>query len=47
MLKKIKNQAKVEIEEMLQSKVNLTLWVKVRKDWQENENYLKDIKSKY
>ena len=27
-------------------KVNLKLWVKVRKNWQQNENYLKDIKNK-
>ena len=35
-----------ELEEMLEDKVNLKLWVKVRQDWQDNENYLGNIKSK-
>lgn len=47
MLKKIGTLARKEIENMLEDKVNLKLWVKVRKNWQENENYLKDIKNKY
>lgn len=46
MLKKIGSQARVDIEDMLEDKVNLKLWVKVRQDWQDNENYLKNIKSK-
>lgn len=47
MLKKIGTLARKEIENMLEDKVNLKLWVKVRKDWQENEMYLKNIKNKY
>lgn len=47
MLKKIGTLARKEIENMLEDKVNLKLWVKVRKNWQENEMYLKDIKNKY
>lgn len=47
MLKKIGTLARKEIENMLEDKVNLKLWVKVKKNWQENENYLKDIKNKY
>lgn len=46
MLKKIGSQARVDIEEMLDDKVNLQIWVKVRPDWQDNETYLQNIKSK-
>lgn len=46
MLKKIGTQARLDIENMLEDKVNLKLWVKVRPDWQDNENYLGNIKSK-
>lgn len=46
MLKKIGSQARIDIENMLDDKVNLKLWVKVRPDWQDNENYLGNIKSK-
>ena len=47
MLKKIGSQARIEIENMLEDKVNLKLWVKVRPNWQENDLYLKNIKSKF
>lgn len=46
MLKKIGSQSRIEIEKMLETKVNLKLWVKVREDWQENDNFLKNIKGK-
>ena len=46
MLKKIGTQARIDIENMLEDKVNLKLWVKVRPDWQDNESYLTNIKSK-
>ena len=46
MLKKIGTQARLDIENMLEDKVNLKLWVKVRPDWQDNESYLTNIKSK-
>lgn len=46
MLKKIGSAARIDIEDMLQDKVNLKLWVKVRPDWQDNENYLGNIKSR-
>lgn len=46
MLKKIGSQARLEIENMLEDKVNLQLWVKVRENWQDNEAYLGNIKSK-
>ena len=35
-----------ELEEMLDDKVNLQIWVKVRPDWQDNDTYLQNIKSK-
>jgi len=47
MLKKIGTQARIEIENMLEDKVNLKLWVKVRPNWQENDLYLKNIKNKF
>jgi len=46
MLKKIGSQARIDIEEMLGDKVNLKIWVKVRPNWQDNDNYLQNIKSK-
>ena len=46
MLKKIGSEARKDIENMLDDKVNLKLWVKVRKDWQDNDNYLGNIKNK-
>ena len=35
-LKKIGSAARKEIEEMLGSRVNLKIWVKVRRDWKNN-----------
>ena len=37
MLKKIGTNARYEIEKMLDSKVNLKLWVKVKKDWRDSD----------
>ncbi len=42
MIKEIGTQARVEIENLLDTKVNLKLWVKVRKDWRDSELYLKN-----
>ena len=47
MLKRIGSQARVDIEKMLEDKVNLKIWVKVRENWQEDEMYVKNIKSKF
>ena len=47
MLMKIGTQSRYDIENMLEDKVNLQLWVKVRPDWQENDLYLKNIKEKF
>ncbi len=43
MLKKIGSQARVEIEDFLQKKVNLKLWVKVKKDWRDSDFLLKNF----
>jgi len=43
MLKKIGSQARPEIEEMLEAKINLQLWVKVKKDWRDSDFLLKNF----
>lgn len=45
MLKKIGTYAREDIENMLQTKINLKLWVKVKEDWQNNDNFVKKFKS--
>ena len=42
-LKKIGESARYEIERFLHSKVNLKIWVKVRKEWRDNQNLLKEL----
>lgn len=42
MLKKIGTNARYEIEQMLEMKVNLQIWVKVRKEWRDSDLYLKN-----
>jgi GTP-binding protein Era len=37
MLKQIGTNARYEIEKMLEAKVNLKLWVKVKKDWRDSD----------
>ena len=43
MLKRIGSSARRDIEEMLECKVNLQLWVKVKKDWRDSEFLLKNF----
>ncbi len=43
MLKKIGTNAREDIEEFLQAKVNLKLWVKVKKDWRDSDFLLKNF----
>ena len=43
MLKKIGSNARLEIEKMLERQVNLRLWVKVRKNWRDNDLMLKNF----
>ena len=43
MLKKIGSAARFEIERMLEQKVNLKLWVKVKKDWRDSHYLIKNF----
>lgn len=43
MLKKIGSTARYEIERMLDCKVNLKIWVKVKKDWRDSEFLMKNF----
>ena len=43
MLKKIGSAARVEIENLLDMKVNLQLWVKVKKDWRDSDFLIKNF----
>lgn len=42
MLKKIGTEARLEIESLLDTHVNLQLWVKVKKDWRDSDILLKN-----
>lgn len=44
MLKRIGTYARQDLERMLQTKVNLKLWVKVKEDWLNNDNLIKKFK---
>ena len=46
MLKKIGTYAREDLEKMLDSKVNLKVWVKVNEDWINNSNIVNKFKSK-
>jgi GTP-binding protein Era len=43
MLKKIGSAARKDMENMLECKVNLQLWVKVKKDWRDSDFLLKNF----
>lgn len=43
MLKKIGTSARRDIEDLLESQVNLKLWVKVKKDWRDSDFLLKNF----
>lgn len=43
MLKKIGSSARYDIEKMLEEKVNLRIWVKVRKDWRDSDVQMKNF----
>lgn len=43
MLKKIGTNARYEIERMLDAKINLKLWVKVKKDWRDSDYLIKNF----
>ena len=43
MLRRIGSQARRDIENMLEQKVNLQLWVKVKKDWRDSDYMIKNF----
>ena len=43
MLKKIGSAARFEVERMMEQKINLKLWVKVRKEWRDSELMMKNF----
>ena len=44
MLKKIGTYARQDLEKMLDTKVNLKIWVKVKEDWLNNDTFVKKFK---
>ena len=44
MLKKIGTYARQDLEKMLGTKINLKTWVKVKKDWQDEDSRVKKFK---
>ena len=43
MLRQIGQNARYEIENLLDTKVNLQLWVKVKKDWRDSDFLIKNF----
>lgn len=43
MLKRIGTSARRDVEELLEARVNLQIWVKVRKEWRDSEIFLKNF----
>ncbi len=46
MLKKIGTYARQDLEKMFQTKVNLKIWVKVSRNWQDNNSIIKKFENK-
>lgn len=46
MLKRIGTYARQDLEKMLQTKINLKIWVKVRENWLDNNNIVKKFENK-
>ena len=44
MLKRIGTYAREDLERMLDVKINLKLWVKVKEDWLNNDSFVKKFK---
>ena len=44
MLKKIASYARIDLEKMLDVKINLKVWVKVKEDWQNDDGLVKKFK---
>lgn len=47
MLKQIASEARADLEAFLEIKVNLQCWVKVKNDWRNNENWIKNLGLKF
>ena len=45
LLKRIASYARQDLEKMLDTKVNLKVWVKVKEDWQEKDSIIKKFKN--
>lgn len=43
MLKKIATSARISIQDMMQCKVNIKIWVKVRKNWRDSDTQIKNF----
>ena len=43
MLKRIASSARIDLEKFFDTKINLKVWVKVKENWQENDNLVKKI----
>lgn len=43
MLKEIGSRARIDLENLLDCKINLQLWVKVRKNWRDNNSILRSL----
>ena len=43
LLKKVGTEARVEIENLLDKRVFLNLWVKVKKNWRKKKDLLKEL----
>jgi GTP-binding protein Era len=43
MLKAIGTEARQDLEDLIESKVFLELWVKVKKDWRQDEKILEEM----
>ena len=43
LLKKVGREARLEIENLLEKKVFLNLWVKVKKNWRKKKDFLKEL----
>ncbi len=47
MLKKIASEARNDLEEFLEAKINLKCWVKVKDDWRNNESIIRSLGLKF
>jgi GTP-binding protein Era len=43
MLKKIGHEARISFQKVIQQKVDLHLWVRVKENWRDNLGFLNDI----